>query len=264
MKRSITLIIVLFVWTGVAQATPLVGGHYKTKWEQAPDMGSGTDYLSMHRTNGPIVADDFQSDGRDIYGFHWWGSYFQGVDVGQTQDPTVERNISFEISFHNDCPAFDPSCGRDVYNYSTPSTDYTSVIVNAEEDFFGITASGETVYEYWVLLPVPWKEIAGETYWVDFGWNEGQALFNAAGGQYNTFGDIWGWHESSEHWNDFAVTTNTAFGGNPHAGTWNVIDGRDMAFEVITVPEPTSILLMGIGLAGLSFARKRKGHRLTA
>ena len=175
MKRGITLIIMLFVWVGVAQATPLVGGHYKTKWEQAPDMDAGTDYLSMHRTDGPIVADDFQSDGRDIYGFHWWGSYF--MDAGQTQDPTVDRSVSFEISFHNDCPAGNTDCVQprpdgtagDAYSYSTPSHDYASVIVDAEEDFFGITASGETVYEYWVLLPVPWEEIAGETYWVDFG-----------------------------------------------------------------------------------------------
>ncbi len=260
MKRGITLIIMLFVWGGVAQATPLVGGHYKTKWEQAPDMDRGTDYLSMHRTNGPVVADDFQSDGRDIYGFHWWGSYLTDPTTSEefATGQGAERNVSFEISFHNDCPALDPSCGQDVYDYSTPSTDYTSVIVEAEEDFFGITASGETVYEYWVLLPVPWEEIAGETYWVDFGWNAGQFGTN--------IGDnVWGWHESSDHWNDFAVTTNTAIGGNPHAGTWNVIDGqRDMAFEVITVPEPTSILLIGIGLAGLGFARKRKGVCLAA
>lgn len=33
-------------------------------------MGQGTDNLSMHRLNGPVVADDFRSDGRPISGFH--------------------------------------------------------------------------------------------------------------------------------------------------------------------------------------------------
>lgn len=251
MKRMITLI-TLFAWIGVAQAMPLTGGHYKTKWEQAPDMVGGIDYLSMHRTNGPIVADDFRSDGRDIFGFHWWGSYF--LDAGQSQDPTVDRNVSFEISFHNDCPAGDSTCvqpGQSAYTYSTPSHDYTSVILQAEEDFFGFDGNGNAVYEYWALLPVPWEEIAGNIYWVDFGWNAGQ--FNTSVGD-----DVWGWHESDIHNLDSAVTTNIANSGNPHNGTWSIIPGRDMAFEVITVPEPTSILLMGIGIAGLGFVRKRK------
>lgn len=262
MKRMLaTALIALFTWGGVAQAMPLTGDHYKPKWTQLPDIQVGGDTLSMHRTGGPIVADDFMSDGRDIYGFHWWGSYFQ--DAGQSQDPTVDRNVSFEISFHNDCPAGDATCvlpGEPAYNYSTPSHDYTSVIMDAEEDFFGFTDDGVAIYEYWALLPQPWEEIAGQIYWVDFGWNAGQ--FNT-----DPAADIWGWAKADNGGTcilDCAVQTNTASGGNPHAGTWTELARMDMAFEVITVPEPASVLLMGIGLAGLGFARKRKQACLAA
>lgn len=254
-KNTFFLVALITLWCGFALATPLVPP-YDVKWSQAPDMDQGVDYLSMHRSGGPIVADDFQSDGRDIYGFHWWGSYLTDPRTGQEFDTGqgLERNVSFEISFHRDCPAGDVSCvlpGEPAYNYSTPSNAYTAIIVDVEEDFFGTTAGGENVYEYWALLPSPWEEIAGETYWVDFGWNAGQ--FNTAIGD-----DVWGWHESSEHWNDFAVTTNVAVGGNPHAGTWAVIDGKDMAFEVLTVPEPGSIALMALGLLGFGVTRSRK------
>lgn len=255
-KPLLPLIILVASLSSIAvEATPLTG-HYKPKWTQNPDMDRGTDYLSMHRTNGPIVADDFESDGRDIWGFHWWGSYF--LDAGQVADPNVDRMIRFEISFHGDCPVGSfgqPGC---IYNYqySYPQQSYQYVIVDVEESFFGTTAAGEDVYEYWVALSTPWKEIAGNTYWVDFGWDAAQAgQFGLSPGD-----DIWGWHESKDHWNDFAVqTAPPSPGGNPHLGPWNVLTDVDMAFEVITIPAPATLALFGLGLCGLGWSRRQKG-----
>jgi len=243
------------------QATPLT--HVKPKWTQLPDMDQGVDTLSMHRTNGPVVVDDFQSDGRPIVGFHWWGSYLtdptgQEWDTGQG----AERLVSFEISFHQDCPIGDATCGNGgPYQYSTPSDgNYFFAIVNAEETFYGTTAAGENVYEYWLDLagiPGPsflggtWNEVAGEIYWVDFAWNAGQFSTDPAA-------TIWGWHESFQHNLDFAVTTNPPSpGGNPHLGPWTLLDGKDMAFEVMTVPEPTTLAIFGIGLIALGFVRRK-------
>ncbi len=250
------------VWfASAAQAMPLQ--HVKPKWSQLPDMDQGTDQVSMHRSLGPVVADDFRSDGRPIAGFHWWGSYLmdptgQEWDAGQG----LERTVQFEISFHQDCPANDATCNNSgPFPFSTPRDgSYFSAVFDVEEDFVGTTAGGENVYEYWVsLVGVPgpsflggtWEEVAGEIYWVDFAW---------AAGQFGTpfAGDVWGWHESFQHNLDFAVTTAPGVVGNPHIGPWALLDGKDMAFEVLVVPEPSTLALLGFGLAGLGFMSRRK------
>lgn len=267
MKRVFsTVLLILFVWGGLTQAMPLTGDHYKPKWTQLPDMVDGDDNLSMHRTGGPVVADDFVSDGRVIAGFHWWGSYFE--DAGQGP---AERIVQFEISFHENCPAgsADPNCvgaGGLPHPYSTPKdrtgASYYSAIYDVEEDFYGTTADGIDIYEYWVavdgssapsFLNFTWEEIAGETYWVDFAWVAGQfgTDFNA---------DVWGWAKADNQGVcilDCAVTT-AAGTVNPHIGPWVELVGEDKAFEVITVPEPGSLFLIGAGLLGIGLGYRRR------
>ncbi len=271
MKRMSTVILmVLFAWVGAAQAMPLTGDHYKPKWTQLPDMVDGDDNLSMHRSGGPVVADDFVSDGRVIAGFHWWGSYFQNAGQSQT-----ERTVQFEISFHENCLAgsADPDCidqnTGQPHPYSTPKdrtgASYFSQIYDVEEDFFGTTDDGIDIYEYWVavddtsapsFLNFTWEEIAGETYWVDFAWAAGQ--FGTAPND-----DVWGWAKADNGGTciiDCAVTTAAGVGGNPHIGPWTLLAGEDKAFEVITVPEPSSIFLIALGLAGLGLGFRQKAR----
>lgn len=232
------------------------------QFSQLPDMVAGTDILSMHRTFGPVVADDFVVTKPAIVGFTWWGSYF--ADSGQS--PTQPRNVSFELSYHTDCAAGAPvsaSCPGDPrpsstepYPYSTPGQPYSFQIVTAQETFFGNTATGDAVYEYTVNLPTSWVATPGAIAWLDVAW---------AAGQFGTgFDDsIWGWHESDQHNFDWAVQTdrdaNTQLplGGNPHLGPWNMLQGSDMAFQVITVPEPMTLLLVSLGLFGIVATRGR-------
>jgi hypothetical protein len=207
---------------------------YVVKWSQMPDMDQGTDWLSIHQTDGPVVVDDFMSNGMPIVGFHWWGSYLDGLDP----DPGMWK--SFEISFHTDVPA-----GQQE-PFSVPSQTYQFQIVLAQETFYGQTVGGENVYEYWAKIDPWWSEEAGEIYWVDFALD--QALHDRD----------WGWHESCTQWNDFAVQTQPPSpGGNPHLGPWAPLD-RDMAFEVLTIPEPATMLLLAGGFGVLAFRRKKK------
>jgi len=274
MKKILLFVALAFVWSA-ASATPLVGDHYKPKWTQLPDMEVAGDTLSMHRSFGPVVVDDFVSDGRPIAGFHWWGSYFE--DAGQSSN---ERIVQFEISFHQNCAAgstdpacFDPRTGA-PYNYSTPKDGtYFSSIFDVEEDFYGTTADGVDIYEYWVkvddsnapsFLGNTWEEVAGETYWVDFAWNEGQFLVDDTGAQIDTVGDIWGWAQTNNGGNciiDCAVMTGVPGGSNPHLGPWDLLPGQDMAFEVITVPEPGSLALIGLGLLGFGASKIRRAKK---
>lgn len=225
------------------------------QFSQRPDMLAGTDTLSMHRSYGPVVADDFIVQKPEIVGFRWWGSYFAAA--GQT--PGQQRGVTFELSYHSDCPAGAPisaQCPGDPrpagaaptpYGYSTPGQPYSFQVLTAQETYFGTTARGEDVYEYFVMLPTPWGATAGAIAWLDVAWAAGQFGTDAGAA-------IWGWHESDEHNFDFAVQTDSAanrqlpLGGNPHLGPWNLLAGRDMAFEVITVPEPKSLLLVALAM----------------
>lgn len=250
---SLAVTVALLFFVSVAQAAPIYSPHYKPKWSQLPDMDTGIDTLSMHRSFGPVVADDFRSDGRPITGFRWWGSYFQDVNQGPNRD------VSFEISLHLDCPAFDATCNNGgPYDYATPSDgNYFSAIITAEEKYFGTTSLGDDVFEYWfsvegLLGPDfwggTWNEVAGEIYWLDVAWNAGQFGSSISD-------DVWGWHDSFEQNLASAVTTASGGPANPHIGPWDRI-GRDKAFEVLTVPEPPIALMFAVGFAAMFLRRQ--------
>jgi hypothetical protein len=212
---------------------------YPWKWSQLPDMDQGTDWLSTHQSYGPVVADDFMSDGRLILGFHWWGSYLDGLDP----DPGTHKQ--FEVSFHGDVPDPEP---ENPLTFSQPTQSYQYQLVLAQETYYGTTAGGEKVYEYWGLLPTPWEEIEGKIYWLDI-------AYDVVAQSYRQ----WGWHESYQHWNDSAVQTSLVNPNvNPHTGPWVELEGHDMAFQILTTPEPCTLALLGAGLLGLGFKARRK------
>ena len=177
--------------------------------------------------------------------------------------------MQFELSYHSDCPAGAPvsaQCPGDPrssgsplpYTYSTPGQPYSFQIVAAQETFFGTTAAGEDVYEYFVMLQQTWAVTPGAIAWLDV------ARRPVSSGPRPTTRSGAGMR--LQHFGDFAVQTDgdadrqLPLGGNPHVGPWNMLQGKDMAFEVITVPEPLSLLLVTIGLLGVGATRRMPGR----
>jgi hypothetical protein len=104
--------------------------------------------------------------------------------------------------------------------------------------------STQTVFEYYVELETPFVLDPDTIYWISI-----QAV-NDDGAPIQ-----WGWQESTDHWNDLAVQLSEQFG--PVVGTWTFLPGEDMAFELVMIPIPASVFLLGAGLIALIGIRRR-------
>lgn len=217
------------------------------KWSQLPEMIEpwGLDIESNWdpEDGNPnvIVMDDWMClDGLPITDVHWWGSY---LIAG------AAPALGFRISVHADIPAEPtglPSHPGELLAQWTFSP--TEVFVN----FHGTDANMYEVFQYFVYLPEPFCQERNKVYWLDI-----QAIVPQAPGP------IWGWHTASTHNIDDAVQI---FDYNHDTGgysQWIPIEWQgislDMAFELTTVPEPLTMIMMGSAVAGLAaFTRKRK------
>lgn len=252
------ILVVLAQCAGVARVVD------DTKYIQPPKMdAAGYDFSSELKT-GYAMADDWLcADGRAITDIHWWGSYWShpvggnySIYSDMLQNAPNGGIEGFGIEIFSDVAADDPN---NEFSFSHPGellatyafggncneTLYGTIVKAQHPD--GSASITEDVYEYSVnLLDTqlgPFLQEQGKIYWLSIVANMPDPAKQ------------WGWHESSIHWNDYAVQD---LGGE--VPFWYVpCGGHDMAFELTSVPEPGSFMALGSGLIGLvGFAVRRR------
>ena len=188
---------------------------------------SNSTHVSQHITGGPVLADDFTPAASGFVSrVDWWGS------------APLSGNDLWEITFHPDVGGI-------------PDTNVATAILS--QHFVNATGSdpdGDGIFFYTAVWnPMDLFITAGTDYW-----------FSVANGS----GSTWTWANAlaptvgSEQYN--AMVSSGAL-GSPHFGPWSTaLDATgaatDFAFRIHVTPEPGILALLGIGLAGIGFARK--------
>jgi len=232
------------------------------KWSQLPDMVMGLDWSSEVKVPS-IVADDWLcTNGLPVTDIHWWGSYWVPVQPGSYSSYSDARPgaqpggiTKFILTIYTDVPVgpnnpFGFSYpGGQLWQYET--TDFNEML-------YGTTQGGsgnppEEVYQYYVKLPndLWFMQEKDQIYWLSIE----AVMLDSTGAPITD--KQWGWHESKIAWNDAAVQD---FKGSDWVAIQNNEYDVNMAFELTTIPEPGSMLALGVGIVGMAgmVIRKRR------
>jgi hypothetical protein len=261
----------------------------KAKWIQLPDLSpNGLDVLDTIQPNTlpaphlwKTLADDFLcTQTGPIIDAHIWGSWLNDVLPTNSAGQPDAGAVEFKISFWSDVPA-----GGPMVPYSHPGQLlWTSLflpgqftvnpnVITAPEQFLDpntgqILGPDTQVYQYNFpnLIDAAgqyFQQTQGTIYW-----------FEVQANVLNTLGTVpasFGWKTSNQPFNDDGVFADTAGFNGANISFWRPLEfpvghSLDLSF-VLTVPEPSSVAIAGIGLValgGVVVRRSRRGQRSLA
>ncbi len=166
------------------------------------------------------VADDFSFAAQQrITEVNWRGIYWP-TDNSPTSDAFVFR-------IYDDNNGLPTGVGSQIY-------EYTAAVVDKSDT--GLILAGSRLFEYSADI-TPFIAEAGEEYWLE--------IFNNV----NNVGWFWGANTTI---GSLAWTQSTEWSGTGGATAFQLENGTS------AVPEPSTFLLLGAGLGGLAFIRRRK------
>jgi hypothetical protein len=218
------------------------------KWSELPRMDAyGYDFASQQGLQWSVADDWLCVDGLPVTDIHWWGSYWiapgnypNSNGFPDPTNPNVKPDFlqSFLIRVYTDVPSgTDPNMP-----WSHPATLLGQIEPDAaatNETYYGtVTHLGgitENVWQYNLDLPQPLIQELGKIYWL----NIEAVLKPGANVQ-------WGWHEA-----DTLILDNSVQWGMYGQQRWELLPDKDMAFELTTIPEPSTALLLACGILGL-------------
>jgi hypothetical protein len=256
----------------------------RAKWIQLPDLNpTGLDVLATQQpsTTAPgqwkILADDFLCvQSGPITDIHLWGSWLENIlptDPSGAPDPGA---LTFKLSFHSDVPVSidNPFShpGEELWTgiFQPGSFRVNPNVITAQEQFYDpnldqIIGQDNLVFQYnFENFDEPFVQDEGTIYWLDV-----QTLIPQQPGQLPA---VFGWKTSrlDQRFNDDAVFADTDGFAGPLLTPWTDMHypeghefaglSMDMSF-VLTVPEPSSIVLAGASLAvflGIAVRRRRR------
>ncbi|WP_395702799.1 PEP-CTERM sorting domain-containing protein [Aquabacterium sp.] len=186
---------------------------------------------SHHGVGGPIIADDFVSAfSGQITRVEWWGS--------------EAADSHWELAFHTDDPTLhqpniDSAFQGAMVKYGAAGDLLATGVADVPGD--------PGIFHYTVDLPFSLGVTAGTEYWFTVanftgGWHWANALAGPTVGSEN-----FGAHQSTG--------VGPCQDGGPHCGPWTDLN-TDFAFRINGIPEPTTLLLVGLGLGAIVLSRK--------
>jgi len=226
------------------------------KWSQPPEaipagapfnLYLGWDQPSME--GQVLVADDWLCRGPlPVTGIHWWGSYPDWIEPVAPYSPDA-----FIIRFYTNVPADPDQPGSFSYPGELLHTIRCEIY---EEEFVGYDVNpwDSTIRDATFQYTQIFKE--DEWFWQDpaidkIFWVSIAALYLPPAPTDIT----WGWKTRPWYFEDDAVEMGVIL---PYMRPIQGPDGAswDMAFELYTIPEPGSMILIGVGLLGLMRRKK--------